>query len=278
MKKIFKVMGISAMMAAAMAISASAATITNVKFACGAPEDDTITDGYTAPEFTADEADGYELSSVTDLKEDGNYKNAHTFELVFNAVDGNTFPDGNSVTVSGSGITEITRKKMEDDGDTLVVRCKAYVYYRLDTPDELEHDDAGKKMVWKKGNGSNFEYILTYTDQNGEDQVKKGTTSSSSMSTKNYEKELSEKQKEKEDNEKVDMELTGFAIRAISSNTNNPRVAPSAWAVWGSDPAGGACACVLHAARPRLGDPTGKQTLVFLRALSQGRSDVSAAL
>ena len=75
MKKIVKVLGISAMMAAAMAISASAATITNVKFACGAPEDDTITDGYTSPEFTADEADGYELSSVTDLKEDSNYKN-----------------------------------------------------------------------------------------------------------------------------------------------------------------------------------------------------------
>ena len=53
MKKIVKVLGISAMMAAAMAISASAATITNVKFACGAPEDDTITDGYTSPEFTA---------------------------------------------------------------------------------------------------------------------------------------------------------------------------------------------------------------------------------
>ena len=236
MKKIVKVLGISAMLAAAMAISASAATITNVKFACGAPEDDTITDGYTTPEFTADEAEGYELSSVTDLKEDSNFKNPHTFELVFNAESGYEFPDGNSVTVSGSGITEITRKKMEDDGDTLVVRCKAYVYYRLDAPGNLDHDDSAKKMTWDKGGASNFEYILTYTDQNGEDQVRKGTTTGSSLSTKNYEKELSEKQKEKEDNEKVDMELTGFAIRAISSSTNNPRVAPSAWATWGTDP------------------------------------------
>jgi len=225
------------MLAAAMAISASAATITNVKFACGAPEDDTITDGYTAPEFTADEANGYELVSATDLKEDEtNVKKVHTFELVFSATEGNEFPDGNSVTVSGSGITEITRKKMEDDGDTLVVRVKAYPYYRLDPPTELNHDDSAKKMTWNKNNASNFEYILTYTDQNGEDHVKTGTTSSSSFSTKNYEKELSEKQKEKEDNEKEDMVLLGFAIRAVSSSSNNPRVAPSAWEIWGNDP------------------------------------------
>ena len=236
MKKIVKVLGISAMLAAAMAISASAATITNVKFACGAPEDDTITDGYTTPEFTADEADGYELSSVTDLKEDSNYKNPHTFELVFNAESGYEFPDGNSVTVSGSGITEITRKKMEDDGDTLVVRCKAYVYYRLDPPTDADHDEDAMKVTWNKNGGSNFEYILTYTDQNGEDHTKQGTTSSASMSTKNYEKKLTEAQLKKEDNEKVDMELTGFAIRTVSSNTNNPRVAPSAWALVVGDP------------------------------------------
>ena len=59
MKRIVKVLSISAMMAAAMATAAYAETITEVVFTCGAPEDDTISTGITSPEFTADEATGY---------------------------------------------------------------------------------------------------------------------------------------------------------------------------------------------------------------------------
>ncbi len=124
MKRFVKVLSVSAMMAAAMATAAYAQTITEVVFTCGAPEDDTISTGITSPEFTADEAVGYELASYGDLNEDSEkYKNPHTYELGFNAESGYEFPEGASITVKGSGITEITRKKMEDDGSTLIIRC-----------------------------------------------------------------------------------------------------------------------------------------------------------
>ncbi|MBQ1424283.1 MAG: hypothetical protein IIY96_07575 [Lachnospiraceae bacterium] len=227
MKRFVKVLSISAMMAAAMATAAYAETITEVVFTCGAPEDDTISTGITSPEFTADEATGYELASYADLNEDSEkYKNPHTYELVFNAESGYEFPEGASVTVKGSGITEITRKKMEDDGSTLIIRCKAYPYYQMPAPDDISgYDNFEKKISWDKNGGSNFEYCLTYEDSNGDEHQKHGTTSSSNVSISAYNKEYKGTNEDKQDTK-----VTGFAVRTIASSTGNPRVAPSDWA------------------------------------------------
>ena len=238
-RNVFRVMGLSAVIAAAMAFTSFAATnITNVVFTCGAPEDDTITSGITDPEFLAEDAIGYELIDCSAVSETTNYKNARTYELNFMAQSGYTFPNADSISVSGTGITQIIRKKVQDDGDTLLVRIKAYPYFQLDAPIITTEDYSSPsttKIVWEKNGGNNFEYLLVWEDVNGDEHYKQGKTTSTSISVSSYNKEVTEKQKE---NGKQDAHVTGFAIRAIGSASGNTRIAPSPWAKLGSDVVG----------------------------------------
>lgn len=232
-KRFLKVLGISACMAAAFSISAFAAEITSVSFAAGADADASLSAGNTDPVFVVNDTNAeYELSSYSSTSNTDSFKTARTYELTFEANSGFTFPSANSITVTGKGITEITKKTVDDD-TTLVVKVKAYPYHMWEAPDDINvtNNSAGKptKITWNKNGASTSEYILKYVNTSGETKYVHGTTSSGSFSVPAAVRStVTDKQKENDD--KQDAEYEGFTVRVKGNAGSNPYTAPSEWA------------------------------------------------
>lgn len=236
-RRLLKIFGISACMAAAFSMSAFAEEITSVSFAAGCDTEASLSEGNTDPVFVVNDANAeYELSSYSATSDSDTYKSAKTYELTFEANSGYTFPSSaNSITVTGKGITEITKKTVDSD-TTLVVKVKAYPYHMWEAPTIESGDLDGKKISWKKGGAPTSEYIIKWTNTAGEQKVIHSTSSNSSVSISSYNKEY------KGSNEDYsDAHVDGFAVRVKGTAGNNPYTAPSDWVVLGDvDPAGDA--------------------------------------
>lgn len=224
-------------MAAAFSISAFAEEITSVSFAAGADAEASLSAGNTDPMFVVNDTNAeYELSSYSSTSNTDSFKTARTYELTFEANSGFTFPSANSITVTGKGITEITKKTVDDD-TTLVVKVKAYPYHMWEAPDKVEATEAStsdksdqpKKYTWSKNGAPTSEYILKYTNTSGETKYVHGTTSSSSFTVPAAARSVPT-EKQMEDGDKQAATVDGFAVRVKGNAGSNPYTAPSEWA------------------------------------------------
>ena len=236
-KRFLKVLGISAALAAAFSMNAFAEEITSVSFAAGCDTDASLSAGNTDPVFVVNDTNAeYELSSYSATSDTTSYKTAKVYELTFEANSGYTFPSSaNSITVTGKGITEITKKSIDSES-TLVVRVKAYPYYQWETPTMEDEDLTGKKLTWKKNSAPTSEYIIKWTNQSGETKIIHSTTSSSSVTISSYNKAYTGTKTD----EYSDAHVDGFAVRVKGNAGNNPYTAPSDWLIVGDDPTGDA--------------------------------------
>ncbi len=232
-KRFLKVLGISAALAATFSMSAFAEEITSVSFAAGCDTDASLSAGNTDPVFVVNDTNAeYELSSYSATSDTTSYKTAKVYELTFEANSGYTFPSSaNSITVTGKGITEITKKTVDSES-TLVVRVKAYPYHMWETPDDIKttENSSGKvtKYSWSKNSAPTSEYIFAYVNTSGETKYVHGTTSSSSYSVPSAARStVTSSQKE---DGKEDAYIVGFAVRVKGNAGNNPYTAPSEWA------------------------------------------------
>ena len=220
-------------MAAAFSMSAFADEITNVSFAAGCDTDAALSAGNTDPVFVVNDTNAeYELSSYSATTDSTTFKTAKVYELTFEANSGSTFPSSaNSITVTGKGITEITKKTVDSD-TTLVVRVKAYPYHMWETPEVKEPTLNSKgqptKITWDKKGAPTCEYILKYVNTSGDTKYIHGTTSSGSYSIpSSVRATVTDKQKAEDD--KQDASFEGFAVRVKGNAGSNPYTAPSEW-------------------------------------------------
>lgn len=219
--------------AAAMSMTAFAATrITSVTFSCGPDDDASMTGGdVVSPLFTSN-SDMYEVSSANPTSESNSYKTPRTYEVILDANSGYYFPDENEINVSANGITEIVRKSTDDGGYTLTVRVKAYPYYKWPSPviETKNYGDVDTTTLrWDKKGAQKVEYIIEWTDQNGEDRSRTGSSTGTSLSVSAYNKKYTGSNSDKQNSR-----ITGFAIRGAGDAGNNKRTAPSDWTVVGS--------------------------------------------
>ena len=232
-RRLFKVLGISAALAASFSMSAFAEEITSVSFAAGCDTDAALSAGITDPTFVVNDTNAeYELSSYSATSESTSGKTAKVYELTFEANSGYTFPSSaNSITVTGKGITEITKKTVDSD-TSLIVKVKAYPYYMWEAPElkEPTTNSSGKitKYTWDKNGASTSEYIFAYVNTSGETKYVHGTASSGSYSVPSSARAtVSDTQKE---DGKEDAYIVGFTVRVKGNAGSNPYTAPSEWA------------------------------------------------
>ena len=229
MKKSLKMLGATAVFTSLFAMSAFAATkITSVNFYAAPNEDSSMEAGViTEPGFFTD-SDQFEISNVN-MTEGTSYKSARTFEITLSANGDYYFPDEKEVSVNVKGIESITRKNTDDEYQ-MTIRLKAYPYYQWNQPD-ITTDITGTSVKWDKKGAPKVEYIVEWTDKNGEDRSRTGTSTGSTLSLSAYNKEASDKEKE---DGKEDSVVTGFAVRAVGTAGDNKNTAPSPWAAVGS--------------------------------------------
>ncbi len=230
-KKLFTILGVSSLLAAAFSFSAFAETINSVSFAAGCDTEANITSGeILSPVFVVNDTNAeYELSSYSDVTSSESYKTARTYELVFNANDGFEFPAASSITVQGKGIEEITKKTVDAD-TTLTVRVKAYPYYAWEAPAISDSSDITKKVSWSRPSGTTSEYLITWVNQSGDTKYVHSTTSSASVSLTSYNKEY----KGTKTDEYSDSYVEGVAVRIKGAAGSNTHTAPSEWSIIGS--------------------------------------------
>ena len=241
-KKVFRTLGIAALVGAAFSFSAFAdENITTIKFTCGPDPEASIAEGINMPYFECD-SDEYTLDSFSDYNEDSSaYKTARTYELTFRANDGYIFPDESYVTVSATGIDSITKKKQEDDEYTFTIRCKAYCYYQWAAPEITDdsgiggYDKNAASIKWDKKGAPSVEYVLVYYDTYGDDHTVHSTSSSTSLKITTYNKAKPTATSSNDYSDRIDGYVSGFAIRGTGNAGSNSRVVPSVWVHAGDD-------------------------------------------
>ena len=227
MKKTFRTLGIALCAMFAMAFSSYAATaITTVNINCG-PDDEQPFEynaHTTMPLFTSDSYQ-YSLSYYYDTNEDSTtYRSERTYELVFYANAGYYFPDDAQINVTYTGISSVQRKNTESP-DTLIVRVRAYPYYKWATPTFTTKDNelgTASTIRWD-GDASRYEVLMNWIDGNDNERSRKTTVSSESLSVSSYNRGEGDNRSR----------VTGIAIRAVGNAGNNSRTAPSDWRTMG---------------------------------------------
>lgn len=217
-----KAMMMTAAASAFLSMSALAATnITTVDIK-SVPSDDDITSGSCeSPDFYSDSS-MYTVSyeDVTSSDSDSP-KRERTYEIRLDTNSGYTFPKETSVTVNVSGVNSISKKDTEDD-TTFIIRVKAYPYYQW--PEVTGIEETESKISWDKGNASKWEYVLEWTDTNGNEKSKHGTTTTNSLKVSSYNKEYTGSNSDRQDSK-----VTGFSVRAIGNAGSNTRVVDGVW-------------------------------------------------
>ncbi len=213
---------LTAAASALFSISALAATaITNVDIKA-VPSDDDITAGSCeSPEFYSDSSQySVDYEDVTSSDSDSP-KRERTYEIQLTANSGYEFPKETSVTVNVSGVNSISKKDTEDES-TFVIRVKAYPYYQW--PEVTGITEGEDKITWDKGNASKWEYVLEWTDTNGNDKSKHGTTTTNSLKVSSYNKEYTGSNSDRQNSE-----VTGFSVRAVGNAGSNNHVVDGVW-------------------------------------------------
>ena len=205
--------------------------ITNITIKSEPDDDAAMTSGQiVSPLFTSD-SDQYEVVSSSITSDSNSYKTARTYELTLDAKSGYYFPDEEQVNVTATGVTQIVRKETED-AYTFTLRVKAYPYYKWNAP-TIKTSDIGsldtKSITWDKNGATKVEYIIEWTDQDGDERSRTGSSTGTSLSVTAYNKKYSGSNSDKQDST-----VTGFAIRATGNAGENDRTAPSDWATVGS--------------------------------------------
>lgn len=232
-KKRLWIAGLTICAVAAMSMTGFAASrITNVTFSCGPDDDASMSGGeVTSPIFTSN-SDQYDVVSYNATSDSNSYKTARTYEIVLDARSGYYFPDENEINVSANGVTQIIRKDTEDSGYSLTVRVKAYPYYKWPQPviETKNYGDVNTSSIkWDKNGAPKVEYILEWTDQNGEERSRTGSSTGTSLSVSSYNKKYTGSSSDKQNSQ-----VTGFAIRGTGNAGDNNRTAPSEWTKVGS--------------------------------------------
>ena len=221
----------TAFMTAALSMSAFAATnITDVKFTCEMEDDDSITTGVTSPTFTVDDETeysvSYEDSTSSSTTTASAAKSEKTYKLTFTTNGDYVFPsNASSINVQGTGINSITSKKVKDDGQTLEVKVKAWAYAKLDAPEFSTEDLSASSLTINKNGAGTVEYVIVYTNYDGDSKTVHSTTTSSTIKLSSYNKKYTGSSEEKDD-----MEVLGVSMRATKlSSSSNPYIVPSDW-------------------------------------------------
>ena len=237
-----KLAGAIAAMTALTSFSAWASTaISSVNFTYTIEGENAIDDGYNDPEVTIDSTQPFEVSDLSLSSSDTSSitgKSALTYTLTLSADSGYYFPNANSISVTGTNITEITKKTTSTSDNTiLTIKFKAYPYYRLSAPsfatdfDSIKGDKSKSVSTGRastlninKNGASKIEYVISYVDQNGEYKTKNGSVTGSSISVGTYNKQYTGSSSDKQS-----CYIRGIAIRAAGISGSNPNVAPSSW-------------------------------------------------
>ncbi len=240
-KKGFKLFGTGLLMSAVLSMTAFAATaITSVNFTYTISGDSAISEGYNEPTISIVDNGMFDVSdfSCTGDTASATGKTPLTYTMTLSARRGYYFPAANSVNVSGSCITELTRKTTDsNDNAFFTIRFRAYPYIQLAAPeyvttfDKIKGSKSNSEAEGREGtlnfnkNGApKIEYVIGYVDQNGEYKTKSGTTTNSYISVANY-----NKQYKGSDSSKQSCYIRGIAIRAAGTLGSNTNVAPSPW-------------------------------------------------
>lgn len=238
----FGTLGAAALISAMCSFAAFAATpITTVNFNYTIDGENSISDGYNEPSIELNSNVGYDVSDCTVSSSDTSLisgKTAVTYTLTLSADSGYYFPDANSINVTGSNITEITKKTVSrSDNSALTVKFKAYPYIRLAAPsyvtdfnsikgDKSRSETKGRESTLNinKNGASKIEYVISYVDQDGEYKSKNGSVTGSSISVGTYNKRYTGSGSDKQS-----CYIRGIAIRAAGVQGSNDHVAPSHW-------------------------------------------------
>ena len=138
-KRGLKVFGTGLLMTAALSMSAFAATaITSVNFTYSIAGDSAISEGYNEPTLNFVDNGQFDVSdfSCTGDTSAATGKTALSYTVTLAAKRGYYFPAADSVNVSGSCITELTRKTTDsNDNSFFTIRFRAYPYFQLAAPE-----------------------------------------------------------------------------------------------------------------------------------------------
>ena len=208
----------SAMSFAAVMTSFAATRIGSVTISATADDDEPMNPGECADPYFDSTGHGYEISNYDDLDSDNSPAKTHTYEINIDAYDGYYF--SGDVGVNYTGITEVTRKKIEDDGNTLVLRVEAYPYYMFARPENLNINKGDERFTWDEVRyADKYEYVIDWTDDDGDERTKHGTTSKEYVDISSYIGK--------------GRDIDGAAVRATGDADNNPRTADGEWATIG---------------------------------------------
>ena len=227
-RQLIRLLGAAALVSSAFSMSAFAATrITHVSITSEADDDASMVDGeIVAPKFTSD-SDQYEVVNWNATSDSGSYKSARTYEITLDAKSGYYFPDEDEINVTATGVTQIVRKDTDDEY-SFTLRVKAYPYYKWKAPSITTRNISSfdtDSITWDKNGAPKVEYILEWTDQNGDERSRTGVSTSTSLSVSSYNKKYTGTNEDKQSSH-----VTGFAIRATGNAGDNNRTAPSEWA------------------------------------------------
>lgn len=238
----FRLLASAAVLSALTSFSAFAATaISSVNFTFTIDGENAISDGYNEPTIEINSNYGYEIDDCSVSSSDTaliSGKNALTYTLTLSAERGYFFPNANNISVTGNGITEITKKTTNSrDNSELTIKFKAYPYYRLEAPafvtdfnsikgDKSKSQSAGRDSTLSinKNGASKVEYIISYVDQDGEYKTKNGSVTGSTIQVSSYNKQYTGSNRSKQS-----CYIRGIAMRAASSSGSNPHIVPSKW-------------------------------------------------
>ncbi|MDO4960965.1 MAG: hypothetical protein Q4E57_03805 [Eubacteriales bacterium] len=236
-----KLLGATAMMSAMLSTASFAATaITSVNFNYTIEDDAAIKSGYNEPLIEVADSAIYEVGDISCTSDisSATGKTALSYTLTLTAKRNYYFPDAGSINVSGSGITELTKKTTSSSDNTiLTVKFKAYPYFQVAAPSYVTAFDsikgsksntetAGREttLTIDKNGASKIEYVISYVDQDGESRSKSGTTTGSTISVSTYNKQYTGSSTSKHS-----CYIRGIAIRAAASLGSNANAAPSEW-------------------------------------------------
>lgn len=173
-----------AMMAAMAFPSMAATTIDDVYITLTPEEDEEMSPGEKIHNMEPYAEDGsYYVDEYDTSNDDPNPRKSYTYTMDIVAEDGYEF-DANTV-VHVYGATEVTIRDRDDD--VLEVRAKTYPYYVLEEVSNLVINETEEKATWDEVEyADEYDVVIYYTDDDGDERERKRTTSKESIDLSGY--------------------------------------------------------------------------------------------
>lgn len=223
MRRVLKTVLAATLFSGLLPLTAFAVRINSVDIKAEADDDAPVESGKCVDPYFYTNSQHYDIVSVEDVDSNSSPTRTHTYEIVLEANGDNKFSDNVSVTYSG--ITEVTRKRVEDDGYTLELRVESYPFYMFPAPQNLGISMEDERATWDSvDHADRYEYVINWTDRNGDGNTKHGTTSSERIDISSYIRSY-------DDDRYKDCQILGIAVRATGDAGSNPRTAKGEWAI-----------------------------------------------